>query len=1017
MKQIYARQALLLVFLSVITTLTYGQATITGKILSETKEGLIGATVKVKGTSTGAAADLDGNYKIENAPEGKQVLVYSYVGYSPKEIAVVLTAGENAQNDVVLKEDKLLLNEVVVVGYGTQVKKELTSSIATVKGDDVKDAPAYNFTSALQGKASGVQVTTDNGLAGAATQVRIRGTKTLSNTAEPLYVIDGVQIVAFDISDAGSRLGYNTSPLSSINPADIESYEVLKDAAATAIYGARGANGVIIITTKSGKAGKTKIDVSYSGGVSMPANKIKLLNGSDYLKLHHEAYANDSLEIVKSGGNPKSYTLPGGLSAKDIANTNWIDQMFRLGYYNEANISFSGGDAKTTFYVSGGIRDDKSFIKDNKFQRINLSANISHTASKYFDFGVNTKLTRTTNKYSAAGGSGGLGLAQSSMLPVYALKDSLGRYYDGDAVRSGIQNPLADVELTKNQNESWRTISNVYANINFLKYFTFRNEFGIDFIYQNENFYTPKVLTRDSLATAADRRNFYLTWNYAGSLKFAKDFKQNHHFEMIGVFTATNTKEKYSYVGQRGFPVDSYDEPRGGTYIDGATAGTGREFSFVSVVGRAIYQYKKRHLFQLSLRADASSRFSPTKRWGYFPALSYGWILSDEKFMQKQRVFDLLKFRLSAGTSGNAEFTDDFAYFSSFSGGQNYNNQTGIGPDNTAVKNLTWETTVKSDVGLDFGILKSRLSGSFDFYYEYTYNMLVQGYPLSPSSGYTTVAKNLGKMQNMGVELMLTSNNLGPNSPVQWKTTVTFGLNRNKILDLGGVPEVSGTNYGDNRALVGYPVGTWYLAKYAGIDPQTGYMLIYDDKGNKVIADATSTVKYRQAVGRPYPLFNGGLNNTFSYKGISLDIFLTYSYGNMVYDDAGKRQVGNMGYGFNQYEETLNRWQKPGDQTDVQKLSLIRNYDINTTRDLHDASFLRLRTLSLSYNFPMKIVNQFKARSLRIFVTATNLATATKYKGWDPETNRDKSGPITQGVTYLATPQARTISFGVNVGL
>ncbi|MFN8277558.1 MAG: TonB-dependent receptor [Chitinophagales bacterium] len=1001
--------------LSVIATLSVAQtATITGKIISDTKEGLIGATAKIKGTTIGAAADLDGNYLIQNAPLGKQVLVFSYIGYTPQELTVTLEVGENPQRDIVLKEDKLMLNEVVVVGYGTQVKRELTSSISSVKGDDLKDVPVYNFTSGLQGKASGVQITTDNGLAGAATTVRIRGTKTLSNTAEPLYVIDGVQIVAFDISDAAGRLGYNTSPLSSINPADIENVEVLKDAAATAIYGARGANGVIIVTTKSGKAGKTKIDVSYTGGISQPANTIKLLNGQQYVDLYKEAWRNDSIELRGAPARPRT---PNGISENGVQNTDWLKQMFRMGYYNEANIGFSGGDAKTTFYVGGGFRDDKSFIKDSRFQRINLTANINHTASKYFDFGFNAKLTRTTNKYSAAGGNGGLGTAQSSALPFLSVKDSSGKYADLNPLALGTQNPLADVELNKNENESWRTISNVFANINFLKYFTWRNEFGIDFIYQNERFYTPKELTGDS-AYAADRRNFYLTWNYISSLRFAKDFKQDHHLEATIVFNPTKTKERYSYVGQRGFPVATYDEPRGGVILDqGSSAGTGREFTFVGTVARINYNFKKRYLFQVSFRADASSRFSPSKRWGYFPAFSYGWIISDEKFMAKQKVFDLLKLRISGGTSGNAEFTDDFAYFSSFSGGQNYNGNIGIGPANTAVNNLTWETTAKAGGGIDFGILKSRISGAIDFYYEYTYNMLVQGYPLAPSSGYSSVSKNLGKMQNWGMELQLLTNNLGPKSPIQWKTNITFGFNRNKVLDLGGVPDVPGTNYGDNRAIVGQPVGVWYLAKYAGIDPNTGYMMIYDDKGNKVVADATSTVKYRQPIGRPYPIFAGGINNTLSWKGISLDILLTYSYGNYVYDDAGKRQVGNMAYGFNQYEETLTRWQKPGDQTDVQKLSLLRNYDINTSRNLHDASFLRLRSLTLSYTLPQNIVSAFKARSLRLFFSATNLATATKYRGWDPETNREKSGPITQGVTYLATPQARTFSFGFNVGL
>jgi TonB-linked SusC/RagA family outer membrane protein len=998
MKHIFTYLRIVIFFLlSVSCTLTYAQTgTLTGQVLSEKKEGLIGATVKVKGTAVGGAVDLDGNYTILNVPIGEQKFVVSYIGFTPQEFTVNIKEGENVQPVVTLKEDKMLLNEVVVVGYGTQVKHDVSSAVATVKADDLKDKPVYNFASALQGEAAGVQVTTDNGVAGAGTQIRIRGTKSLSISAEPLYVIDGVQIVAADISDAGNRVGYNTSPLSSINPNDIESIDILKDAAATAIYGARGANGVVLVTTKSGKNGKTKVT---------------LLDGPQYLALYKEAYRNDSINTVAGHGVPSPFVLPNGLKKDSVANTDWLKKVFRTGYYQDANVSVSGGDAKTGFYVGLGIRDDKGFLVGNDFQRISFRGNMTHTASKYFDFGINTSLTRTDNKYVATSYAGGLGAAQSSMLPIYPVTNSDGSYFLAGS------NPVAQVNLKKQEGITWRTIDNIYANIHFLKYVTFHNELGIDMVNQHETFYYPKEITGDS-AIAADRNINYFTYIYTGSLDFKKEFSEKHFFETLVGTNATGTIEKFSYIEGKGFPSTSLIEPQSAvSFPSNPTAGTGRQYAFASFFGRLNYKYNNRHLFQFSFRADGSSRFGPDNRWGYFPAGSYAYVMSEEKFFKQQHVLSFLKIRVSAGLVGNAEFSNDFAYRNLYGGGQSYAGNSGLGPTQIAVTNLGWESTLKSGIGIDFGFFDGRLSGLFDYYFEKTSNLLVQNYPLSPSSGYTSVALNKGSTQNQGVELQLTSYNFKPSSKFQWKTTLNFGLNRNKVTDLGGVAQVFGTGPNRNRAIVGQPIGVYWLAQYAGVDPATGAPLIYDFSGHKVAATATSVETYAKATGRPYPLFSGGLTNTFSYKGIELNILLTYSYGNQIYDDGGKYQSYTLSNGFNQTTDILSRWQKPGDVTNIPALSLVNYNNLNSTLFLHDASFLKLKNITLAYNLPQRVLSKMKMRTFRIFVTASNVATATPYKGWDPETNRDNSGSITQGATYLGTPQARTVAIGFNFGL
>jgi TonB-linked SusC/RagA family outer membrane protein len=448
-----------------------------------------------------------------------------------------------------------------------------------------------------------------------------------------------------------------------------------------------------------------------------------------------------------------------------------------------------------------------------------------------------------------------------------------------------------------------------------------------------------------------------------------------------------------------------------------ATAGTGRQFDFASFFGRLNYKLMNRYLFQFSFRADGSSRFAPANRFGYFPAGSVGWIMSEERFFKKQKAMSFLKLRASSGLVGNAEFSNDWAYYSTFASGQNYAGQGGIAPTQTSVANLTWESTFKNDVGVDFGFLEGRLSGLVDFYYDVTSNMLVQQYPLSPSSGYSQVSLNKGTANNYGTEVQLTSYNLRNKSKFQWKTTLNFGLNRSKVTDLGGVAQVEGTGPNRNRAIVGQPIGVYWLAQYAGVDPATGNPLIYDFSGHKVAATQTSVETYAKAMGRPYPLFQGGLTNTFSYKGIELNILLTYSYGNQIYDDGGKYQSYTLAHSFNQTTDILSRWQKVGDITNIPKLSTVNYDNLNTSLFLHDASYLKVKNITLAYNLPQSVLGKMKMRTFRIFVSIQNLVTATPYKGWDPEYNRDGSGAITQGASYLGTPQARAYSIGFNFGL
>ena len=1017
----FSKHFLALIFISVVFTLSKAQnASISGIVSDENGDPFGGVTVFLENTAKGAVSDSDGKYAITSLKAGDYTVIFKFIGYETKSQKVTLAEGANQTLSMQMGEDPLLLDEVVMIGYGTQQRREISSAVSTIRSEEIESKPVYNFASAMQGKAAGMQITTDNGLAGAPTTIRIRGTKSLSGSAEPLIVIDGVPIFNADLSDAANRFGYNQSPLSLINPNDIESITVLKDAAATAIYGARGSNGVIIVTTKSGKAGKTKIDANYNTGVTMPSNRLQMLNGQQFSDMHREAWMNDiEAGLIDSISNP--WSLPGDVHPDSIANTNWIDEMLQIGQFHDASLSASGGSEKTNFYLGGSFRDESTFLKGNEFQRATFRANLNHKATDKLSFGANTSISRTFNRYAKTAGAGGLGRAQAEMLPIWPVLDENNDYYEywvGD--ENG--NPVAESEALQNTNVSYRTLTTLNAEYKIIPSLTFRNEFGLDFINQHEEFYTPTTVRRtlndlgERMAWAADRKINYFTWNLNTTLNYAKTFADKHKFEMLVGFNPNSTIEKWNYIEGQDFPTDAFTEVAQASDVINAGAGTGQAYSFMSFFSRINYNFSSKIQVQASFRGDGSSRFATNNKWGFFPAASVGWILSEESFLKENTTLTYLKVRLSGGTSGNAEISN-FAQQDFYSAGQNYGGLPGFGPSSISDPDLKWETTLKTGLGIDFGVLQDRVSGSLDLFYERTKDMLVTSAPLAPSSGWTSYTTNRGSLQNMGVEVQLTSNNLRPNSKFKWRTDLNFSAYTNKVLNLGGLNEVSGSNFGENRSIVGEPVGVFYMAEFAGIDPGTGEEMIYDLEGNIVPITEANSVSERKALGKPYPDFFGGLKNSFEYKGLGLDIFFVYSFGGRIYDDHGKRQLGNMTFGWNQDIRVLDRWQAAGDVTDIPKLSLRTNKDVNSSRHLYDASYLRLRNVTLYYNLPGVALQKLHLRSFRINLSVQNAFILTPYKGWDPEVNRSRSGAITQGVTYLAPPQARTITAGIAIGL
>ncbi len=1005
--------------ISVISFLTCsfflsGQGSIEGIIKDENGKSAIGATIIISGTSNGTISNINGYYKISNISNGENKILFSSIGYTTQEHIININKNEKIIHNVRLKKDNLLLDQVVVVGYGTQIKREISSAVVSVNSDEIQDKPNNNFSSSLQGKVAGVQITTDNGMAGAPTSIRIRGVNTLSGGAEPLYVIDGVPILNDDISESSSRFGYNTSPLSLINPNDIENITILKDASATAIYGSRGANGVILITTKSGKDGSQKFSLNYNTGLSTETNRLTVLNANQYVDLYKIAWEND-------GNNIEDLTEINGVNLDSISNTDWINEVLQIGQFHNLNLSYSGGNSKINYYIGGSFKKEKTFIKGNEFERATIKNKVNYKLNKKLNLTTDISVGRTDNKYAKTGASGGLGRAQSDALPIYPIYNEDGSFFWWDNDGSQNLNPVAEIELLDNRNRSYRSLNNLNIEYNLNKNLTFKNEFGLDIINQKERFFTPKEITTKvdtnniNLSTLEERIIRYDTWNYNSTINFNKKIFGTNTFNILGGFSSQHSIENYSYERVSDPNISRFSDVKKALYKEFSINGIGQEYAIISFFSRANYTLKKKYLFQISYRSDGSSRFGADNKFGHFGATSFGWIISDEEFLKENRLLSFLKLRSSIGTRGNDNI-GNFNQYSFYSPNQNYAGEHGIGPDNPSVSNLKWETVLTFDLGFDFGILQNRVEGTLEYYSTKSTDVLVGDSPLSPSSGFTNVTQNLGEVKSNGLELQITSHNLSPKSKIKWKTDLNISKYSNEVLSLGNTTELSGTNFGENRAIVGEPVGVFFIAEFAGID-ENGNEMIYDLDGNIVLLDAVNSVSERKVMGKPYPDFYGGIKNSFEYKNIGLDIFFVFSKGQMIYDDHGKRHVGNIGFGWNQDIRTLDYWQNNESTTEIPTLSLNENRDLNSSRHLHDASYIRLRESSIYYNIPKNICKKIKVNNIKIFISGQNLMVWTKYKGWDPEVNREGSGAITQGVSYLSPPQAKTFTTGINITL
>ena len=982
-----------------------------GRIVDAAGNPVVGASVVIRGSTTGVSSDIDGRFAIE-AREG-EVLSVSFVGYTPHTI----TIGAKTMLTLTLREDTSELEEVVVVGYGTQRRSLVTSAISKVQMNESNMRQVASPTQLLSGRVAGVTTSTGSGNLGSGERMVIRGSSSLSAGNEPLYVIDGIPITNTNANLVD--FGEDMSSLATLNISDIESIEVLKDAASAAIYGSRANNGVIVITTKSGKEGKSEVHLNFNTGVTRFANvgKIKMADSGLYVRDFNEGVDNYNRQYgYKPGdsGFKKHIQNPFGT----LPDTDWMDLILQTGTFYNGDVSFSGGNVKTRYYVGANYNHQTGVIRTNKMEKMNFKVKISHEFTPWLEVGANVSGNYIKNHQIPGANSGTTIIGRSiQQRPFDRPYKPNGDYYVGGTDELVFHNPMQILDEETAYIENMRYLGNFYATFKYKDKFAFKSSVNTDitqiydYTYYNENHPYGKGVGRivDYNRTIKN----ILVENFATYNDKFGDFSLSamlgHSFQKV---TTRSAK-----LDGSGFPSPSFDVVGVASSLD-AYSGSLSNYAMESYFGRATFSYKDRYVLTATLRTDGSSKFARDNRWGWFPSVSLGWNISKENFMKDSDTE--LKFRVSYGKTGNQEGIGSYAYQALMSGGYNYGNGSGIAVSTFGNRDLTWEKADQFDAGFDITLFKGRVNIMADAYYKKTKDLLYST-PIHSTTGVTSIISNIGSMRNIGAELTINTHfNFGP---LSWLSQFNIATNRNKLTELLG--DDKPISIGANRALqVGKEVGAFYLFimdgiyQYDGEVPAEQYaqgIRAGDVKWRDVDDNNLINDNDRQVIGSSNPYFSGGWNNTFRYKGVSLDVFFTYMYGNDVYA-AWKINTSKLGHKNGVLaEEARNRWTGPG-STDLHPRSV--SGDTNNTRNsdrwLEDGSFLRLRSLTLSYTFPEKISRRLAMKSLRVYFQGDNLWLATRYSGWDPEVSNNLD-PRFMGVDNFSVPQPRMFCFGLNV--
>lgn len=1005
---------------------------VSGKVVSIDGETLPGVNVVVKGTSNGTITDIYGMYSIA-IPTKESVLVFSFIGMKSQDISV--KAG--GVHDVVMLPSVEMISDVVVVGYGTVKKSDLTGSVSSVKAEELRSTPATTFDQALQGRAAGVQVVQTSGVPGGGTSIRIRGTSSVNASSEPLYVIDGMLVNTDmgEVSVAGN--GPNIGPLASINPNDIESIEILKDASASAIYGSRGANGVILITTKRGKAGVGKINVDCYYGVQEVANKLDLLNAKQYAEFVNEA-------SVNAGQNPV-YVNPANLGE----GTDWQDELFRIAPMANYQLSISGGSEKTKYAVSGSYFTQDGIVLGSSFDRYSFRINLDQDVNSYLTIGTSLSFSAIkanrveTGPGSFVGGVVANALQINPILPVYDENIPGGYTFQHDR-KDAVGNPIAAAKEYESLTTTYRLLGNTYLKLKLAKNLEFKTSFGIDGLFSKSKSFGPNYLkqTQSSKGEASISDLQAMTWLNENILTYNYSFNEAHRINLLAGFTMQQFKNEYL----NGMAFDFLDDRTGyhnlGAALNPQNPSNGEsEWSMLSYLGRINYNIKEKYLVTLSGRVDGSSKFAEGKKYGFFPSGAFAWRASEEDFIKNIELISNLKVRLSYGLIGNQSISPynslalvgpvGQGVFNSDSGSEVI---TGNEPLSYPNEDLKWETTKQANIGFDIGILNSKIVLTADFYKKKTSDLLLAT-PIPYTSGFSSTLLNVGNVENKGFDLDLRTVNL--DKEIKWTTSINFSINRNKITNLSREEDIH-LGFGGNILREGESLGTFYGYVFDGIfqsdeeaansavlkgqEPtganpashaKAGDRRYKDLDGNNVIDENDRTI-----IGAAEPDFVFGINNSISYKNFTLNFFFQGSVGNEMVN-MNLNNLENFNGEQNMLAEAgLNRWtpENPGNKY-PRALAAGSLDNVFSSRLVEDASYLRLKNITLGYTVPKSVIKRIGLNNLRIYTTATNIWTLTDYSGYDPEGNAYGATTNIVGVDNGNYPQAKTYTFGVQIGL
>lgn len=1005
--------AMLCTFVCILAFQTHAFAQsriISGKVIdAATSEAMAGVTVVEKGTTSVAVSDNAGNYSIALTRSGADTLLFSFIGFETQAVAV----GNNTTINISLRQDVKMLNEIVVVAYGSSTRGEQTGSITQVDAKKLEDVPIASVDGILQGKVSGLQISSYSGQPGGELNIHLRGVGSITAGSSPLFVVDGIPINSGPVGD-GYAITWTSNGLAGINPNDIESVTVLKDASATAIYGSRGANGVIIITTKKGKSGKTKFQFNSDFGVNSVAysSDIRPLNTDEYVAL--------TIEGMENANYTDSHmeNILNSINAYNGVNTNWLDEVTQTGMQNSYNFSAQGGDDKTKFFLSLGYFKQEGATIDSRFDRLSGSVNLEHKVSDKLNLHSNLMLSKSDqNTPYQSGYFRSPIISAYVLLPMMQPYDSLGNINMDEDEFYSIYNPLAIVDLDTNYYNNKKIIGSVGADYTIIKGLNISTQLSLDqnytdeFLYANPFYGDGKAVNGWANESYTDLTNWVWTtiadYN-AGLLRddLNLDVKVGHESQQ--------SQQKILFAYGEGFPPNTSIYVLSVSALPGDISSSIFEYAFESYFSNLQLNYKSKYLLTGSFRRDGSSRFGINNRYGSFYSVGFSWNIDEENFFTLPEFISALRLRTSYGQNGNSDIGNYDAQADYYYGGSYYGNPASS-PATSGNANLTWEKNKPFNIGIDASFLRDRINITADWYHRTTSDLLLN-VPVSQTSGFSTQLQNVGAMVNHGIELEVNAIVLHLHD-FKWVIDANFATNKNEITQLYNHQQfVAGYNSVYTASLFlyreGESYGTYYLPLWAGVDPATGDALWYTDS---TMTETTNDISLAKdaATGNAQPKFFGGFNSRFQWKGLSLSTQFNYVFGNQVYDLwGGFFESDGANPLYNSYTSELDRWQQPGDVTDVPKYVYYNQSGSNTasTRFLYDGDYIRLREVTLSYEFSPSMIEGLHMNALKVYVRGTNWYTWVKDKDipFDPD--------VSYGYGDVNLPNIKSLIAGITIG-